>query len=102
MGWRFADDRPHPAPLQGAINLSFPDINAASLAHVIPTTQTRILIYCNNNFSNELSAFPTQLPSASLNLSTYSALYNYGYRNIIELGPKVDAKTAKLTLIAAP
>lgn len=88
--------------VKGAINLSFPDITAASLARVIPSKQTRVLIYCNNNFSNELGAFPTKLPSASLNLSTYAALYNYGYRNVIELGPNVDAKTTKLRLIAAP
>ena len=87
--------------VKGAINLSFPDITAASLARVIPSKQTRVLIYCNNNFSNELGAFPTKLPSASLNLSTYAALYNYGYRNVLEQGPNVDAKTTKLKFSAA-
>lgn len=87
--------------LKGAVNLSFPDITAESLAQMIPNKNTRILIYCNNNFANAEKAFPTKLPSASLNLSTYAALYNYGYRNVYELGPFVDVKATKLTLVAA-
>ena len=31
-----------------------------------------------------------KLPSASLNLATYVALYDYGYRNVYELGPLID------------
>ncbi len=85
----------------GAVNLSFPDITAESLAQAIPNKNTRILIYCNNNFANAEKAFPTKLPSASLNLSTYAALYNYGYRNVYELGPNVDVSATKLSLVAA-
>ena len=40
--------------------------------------------------------FPSKLPSASLNLSTYIALYNYGYRNVYELGPLVDIGNSAL------
>jgi hypothetical protein len=36
------------------------------------------------------------LPPASLNLSTYVALYTYGYRNIYELAPLIDIKASKL------
>jgi len=86
--------------VKGAVNLSFSDITAASLAQVIPNKNTRILIYCNNNFANAEKAFPTKLPSASLNLSTYAALYNYGYRNVYELGPCVDVNATKLSLVA--
>src|SRR2546426_708420 len=68
--------------VKGAINLSFPDIAIESLKNTIPDKNTRILIYCNNNFQGALKAFPSKGPSASLNLSTYIALYNYGYRNI--------------------
>lgn len=82
--------------VRGAVNLSFPDIAVASLKKTIPDPATRILIYCNNNFSNALGPFPSKLPSASLNLSTYVALYNYGYRNVYELGPLVDIKKSKL------
>ena len=38
----------------------------------------------------------TKLPSASLNLSTYIALYTYGYRNIYELAPQVDLERSAL------
>lgn len=63
---------------------------------MIPDKATRILIYCNTNFRDAEGPFPTKLPSASLNLSTYIALYNYGYRNVYELGPLVDFKTSQL------
>ena len=63
---------------------------------MIPDKNTRILIYCNNNFRNAERPFPTKLPSASLNLSTYIALYNYGYRNIYELADTLDLRASKL------
>jgi phage shock protein E len=82
--------------VKGAINLSFPDIAIESLKNTIPDKNTRILIYCNNNFQGPLPAFPSKSPSASLNLSTYIALYNYGYRNVYELGPLIDINKSKL------
>jgi phage shock protein E len=82
--------------VKGAINLSFPDIAIADLERVIPDRNARILIYCNNNFLNAPGPFPSKLPSASLNLSTYIALYGYGYRNIYELGPTIDIDASKL------
>jgi hypothetical protein len=87
--------------IKGAINLSFPDIDVASLKKTLPDREARILIYCNNNFKNEEDAFPSKLPRASLNLSTYIALYTYGYRNIYELAPQVDPKESKLPFESA-
>jgi hypothetical protein len=84
--------------IKGAINLSFPDIAITTLRSAIPDSGTRILIYCNNNFANAEGPFPAKLPSASLNLSTYIALYNYGYRNVYELAPLIDLKTSQLEL----
>src|SRR5580765_4597864 len=81
--------------VKGAINLSFPDITKASLAATLPDKDARILIYCNNNFVNNEKAFPSKMATASLNLSTYIALYTYGYRNIYELAPLLDAGTTK-------
>jgi len=83
--------------VKGAINLSFPDITIESLKQAIPDKTTRVLIYCNNNFSGAEKPFPSKMPSASLNLSTYVALYNYGYENVYELGPLVDLKDSKLS-----
>ena len=82
--------------IAGAINLSFPDIAIESLRRTIPNRATRILIYCNNNFSGNESAFASKLPTASLNLSTYIALYTYGYRNVYELAPQVEVPTSIL------
>ena len=82
--------------LKGATHLSFPDIAIESLRKSLPDKKARILIYCNNNFRNAEGPFPSELPSASLNLSTYIALYNYGYRNVYELGGSLDLRASKL------
>ena len=87
--------------IKGAINLSFPDIALESLKQMIPDQNTRILIYCNNNFANAERPFPSKLSSASLNLATYIALYNYGYRNVYELGPLLDMNACKLRFESA-
>jgi hypothetical protein len=82
--------------VRGAINLSFPDIAIERLHQVIPDQATRILIYCNNNFRNAERPFPRKLMTASLNLSTFIALYDYGYRNVYELGPLIDIEKSRL------
>src|SRR5687768_6365423 len=82
--------------VKGALHLSFPDIAVESLERLLPDRSTRILIYCNNNFANAPGPFPVKRMDASLNLSTYIALYSYGYRNIYELGPLVDLKDSRL------
>ena len=82
--------------VEGALHLSFPDIAIDSLAALLPDKDARILIYCNNNFRGAESPFPKKLASASLNLSTFVALYDYGYRNVWELGPLVDIETTAI------
>jgi len=82
--------------IKRAINLSFPDIAIESLKKTIPDKKTRILIYCNNNFKNAEGPFPSKLPSASLNISTYIALYNYGYRNVYELRDTLELSASGL------
>jgi hypothetical protein len=82
--------------IKGAVNMSFPDIAVESLKKALPDKKVRILIYCNNNFRNAEGPFPTKLPSASLNLSTYIALYNYGYRDIYELADTLDLRASKI------
>jgi hypothetical protein len=88
--------------VKGAVNLPFPDIAIASLEATVPDKGTRILIYCNNNFANAEGPFPAKIARASLNLSTYIALYSYGYRNVYELGPLVDLKESKLQFVSRP
>jgi phage shock protein E len=88
--------------VKGAISLPFPDIAIRSLEAAIPDKATRILIYCNNNFAGAEAPFPAKIARASLNLSTYIALYSYGYRNVYELGPLVDLKASKLEFASRP
>jgi hypothetical protein len=82
--------------VKGALHLSLPDMTEADLARIIPDKNTRILIYCNNNFLNSPAAFPAKAPSASLNLHTFNALYSYGYRNVFELKPLLDIQKTKI------
>jgi hypothetical protein len=82
--------------VRGARHLSFPDITADELAKVIPTKDTRVLIYCNNNFENEERAFATKMPAASLNVHTFNVLHAYGYTNVHELKPLLDVRTTRI------
>jgi phage shock protein E len=87
--------------IKNAINLSFPDITVDSLAELIPDKNTRILIYCNNNFANAPKPFPTKRMDASLNLSTFISLYSYGYKNVYELGPLIEIEKSKLDFVSS-
>jgi rhodanese-related sulfurtransferase len=82
--------------IRGAVSLPFTDFTAETLAKVIPTKGTKILIYCNNNFMGSPAAFASKVASASLNLSTYTSLKSYGYTNIYELGPLLDVHTTAI------
>ena len=82
--------------IAGAISLPFTDFTAESLAKVIPSPSTRVLIYCNNNFAGDEVAMPSKSAPASLNISTYIGLATYGYTNVWELGPLLDVGTSKL------
>jgi hypothetical protein len=104
--------------IKGAINLSFPDIAIESMAKTFPDKNARILIYCNNNFTDPTKtvnaasttgkgqpdvtvaaqrAFPPKPAKASLNIPTYITLYSYGYKNVYELAPLIDPAKSKLT-----
>lgn len=82
--------------VKGAVHISLPDMTAEELAKLIPQKDTRVVIYCNNNFKNEPLAFATKSSVASLNLNTYNTLYSYGYRNIYELKPLLDRHETKI------
>lgn len=84
--------------VRGAVNLPFAEITADTLARVVPSSDTRILIYCNNNFANAPEAFPAKVAAAALNHHTFATLLAYGYREIFELGPLVDVARTGLPL----
>jgi rhodanese-related sulfurtransferase len=82
--------------IKGAVNLPFTDFTAASLSSVLRGKNTKILIYCNNNFLGSRTAFASKAPTASLNLATYTSLKAYGYDYIFELGPLLDVTKTKI------
>jgi phage shock protein E len=82
--------------VRDAVSLPFTDFTEESLAKVFPDKNTRILIYCNNNFSHAPRAMALKSAGASLNISTLIALQTYGYKNVYELGGYIDVKKSKL------
>ena len=92
--------------IKGSAHLAFTDFTQDNLEKLIPSPDTRILIYCNNNFEgNEIDfatkAFIPNLASRraaatqigvqekprmmALNIPTFINLYGYGYHNVYEL-----------------
>jgi phage shock protein E len=83
--------------IDGAVNLPLPDFTADALAEVIGANQGReILIYCNNNFTNNRRPVVTKRLELALNIQTFINLYGYGYRNVYELGQAVNMDAAEV------
>lgn len=107
--------------IKGAKHLSFTDFTQDNLRKAIPSFDTKILIYCNNNFKgNEvdfaskiafpigaLAKTPTSSPAAqfaaqakpimmALNIPTYVNLFGYGYQNVYELDELVDVDDPRI------
>ncbi len=71
--------------IAGAVHLNFSDFTVAKLAKVIPSKNTRILIYCNNNIESDFSSLMDKMAPLALNIPTFINLYGYGYTNVYEL-----------------
>lgn len=82
--------------IEGAINLSLTDFTAPALAAAIKNPATRILIYCNNNFENDIAPVVMKAAPLSLNIQTFINLYGYGYKNVYELGDVVNFNDPKV------
>lgn len=99
--------------LKGARHLDFTDFTQDNLAKLIPDPNTTILIYCNNNFSDDPVDFATKMfvPRApretqilsnqkplmlALNIPTFINLYGYGYRNVYELNELVSVNDKRI------
>ena len=88
--------------IDGAINLNFSDFTDAKLAAVIPSKDTRILIYCNNNFEDNIEPVMLKRSPLALNVPTFINLYGYGYENIYELGEMVSISDEDVNWVSAP
>lgn len=88
--------------ISGAVNLPFSDFTEDKLAAVIGDKDRPILIYCNNNFSDNLR--PVRLKSAplALNIPTFINLFGYGYKNIHELADVVSIGDPQVAWKSAP
>ena len=82
--------------IKGAVNLPFTDFTAESLAAVIGKPDRPILIYCNNNFSNNEAPVRMKAVQLALNIQTFVNLVGYGYHNVYELGEVVDFNDPKV------
>lgn len=76
--------------IAGAVNLPFTDFTDQSLRAALGDQGVRILIYCNNNFSNDERPVVLKRLELALNIQTFINLYGYGYRNVYELGEIVN------------
>lgn len=85
--------------IEGAVNLPFSDFTDEKLAQVIPSKDTRILIYCNNNFTDDAEPIPLKRISMALNIPTFINLYGYGYENIYELGILTETTNANVNWV---
>ncbi|MEM6901561.1 MAG: rhodanese-like domain-containing protein [Pseudomonadota bacterium] len=88
--------------IEGAVHLNFSDFTEDKLAYVIPDRGTRILIYCNNNFIDDVEPVPAKSPQLALNIPTFVNLFGYGYLNVYELGEMVQLDDDRLNWQSAP
>ena len=87
--------------IDGAINLPLPDFTAQSLRATIGSNADRpILIYCNNNFVNNVAPVVRKMVTLALNIQTMINLHGYGYSNVYELGEAVDLTEPQVRWVA--
>ena len=82
--------------IRGAVNVPLPEFSVERLAEVIGRADRPILIYCNNNFRNDRPPVMLKSGRLALNLSTFTHLYGYGYRNVRELNDVMDFNDPKV------
>ena len=85
--------------VKGAINVNFSDFTEEKLKKIIPSKETRILIYCNNNFISEMESLLDKRRPLALNIPTFINLYGYGYENIFELKDRIPDVDERVRLV---
>ena len=85
--------------VKGAIHLNFSDFTADKLAKVIPSKNTCILIYCNNNFvAQRVPEIAMKGARLALNIPTFVNLHGYGYENVYELADALQLDDKRVHL----
>lgn len=85
--------------IKGAVNLPLTEFTSEKLSKVIPNKKSKILIYCNNNFTGSPISMAYKVAPASLNITSQVHLRAYGYENIFELQPTIDVKKTILPFV---
>ena len=89
--------------IAGAVNLPLTEFSVRQLAEVIGPDRNRpILIYCNNNFREDRPPVVNKAGRLAINLSTFTHLYGYGYRNIRELDELVTMDDPRIRWVSSP
>jgi phage shock protein E len=88
--------------IAGAVNVPLTEFSEELLAEVIGRADRPILIYCNNNFSNDGPPVFLKTGRLAINLSTFTHLYGYGYRNLRELNDVMDFNDPRVRWVSAP
>lgn len=88
--------------IDGAVNVPLTEFSVELLAEVIgPNRDRPILIYCNNNFREDRPPVALKSGRLALNLSTFTHLYGYGYRNIRELNDVMTMDDPRIRWVAS-
>jgi hypothetical protein len=102
--------------VRGSVSLPYTDFSASALERIIPSRDTRVLIYCRNNIKDTRPVKPLpvqpqrslsypdefdppQIPkafAAGLNIPTFITLHIYGYANVYELSTAVDPNASPI------
>lgn len=103
--------------IKGAKHLSFTDFTQGNLEKVIPSPDTKILIYCNNNFEGDEVDFASKAfdpkraattakmsqiaqqekpRTLALNIPSYINLVGYGYHEVYELDELVNVDDPRI------
>lgn len=88
--------------IRGAVNVPLTEFSVDLLAEVIGPDRNRpILIYCNNNFREDRPPVALKSGRLALNLSTFTHLYGYGYRNVRELNDVVTMDDPRIAWVTS-
>ena len=61
--------------LAGAVHLNFSDLTEETLTEIVGPRDRTVLIYCNNNFSDDVRPFVKKKAEAALNIPTFVSLW---------------------------
>ena len=85
--------------IKGAVHLNFSDFTDEKLAKTIGSKDRRILIYCNNNFTDNVRPLLLKRVELALNVPTFINLYGYGYKNVYELKDAVSIHDPEIQFV---